>query len=90
MKIRGYNIDLHTNNVNEHFALVYVPGRHRNRFAENCVTVVDTEEQCLALADRSKHLRAAKVLGPCRSSESVNLYYLLHWLEDCQVDPDRH
>lgn len=67
--------------VEEHFALVYAPGRRRNRFPENCVQVVDSEEQARARADFEKGLFPARVLGPSRSSEGFRLYYLVAWLE---------
>lgn len=67
--------------VEEHFALVYAPGRRRNRFPENCVQVMASEEQARARADFEKGLFAARVLGPSRSSEGFRLYYLVAWLE---------
>jgi len=73
-------IDPQATNVKECFALIYAPGR-RDRFPENCVDIVDTEEQALAGADKQKKLFSAQVIGPCRSSEGFMLYYLVRWLE---------
>lgn len=67
--------------VEEHFALIYAPGRRRNRFPENCVQIVASEEQARARADFEKGLLPARVLGPSRSSEGFRLYYLVNWLD---------
>ena len=70
--------------VNECFALVYAPRRGRDRFPENCVTVVDSEATALDGADPAKHIHPARVLGPSRSSEGLRLYYLVCWLDEKQ------
>jgi hypothetical protein len=67
--------------VEEHHALVYAPGHRRNRFPENCVQLMPSEQDARARADRDKGLFAAKVLGPSRSSEGLRLYYLVNWLD---------
>ena len=67
--------------VSEVFALVYAPRRHRKRFPDNCVFVMDSEAAALAGADPKKSLYPAKVFGPSRSSEGVLLYYLVSWLD---------
>ncbi len=66
--------------VQEHYVVIYAPGKSRNRFPENCVTVYESAESALQAADTEKNLFAAKVVGPSRSSEGFMLYYLLHWL----------
>lgn len=68
--------------VNECFALIYAPGRTRDRFPENCVTVVDSEATALSSADPAKSLYPARVIGPSRSSEGFRLYYLVCWLDE--------
>jgi hypothetical protein len=68
--------------VNEVFALIYAPGRSRDRFPENCVTVMDSEAAVLEGADAKKNLYPARVIGPSRSSEGFRLYYLVCWLDD--------
>ena len=67
--------------VNECFALIYASRRARDRFAENCVTVVDSEAAALSGADPAKNLYPARVIGPSRSSEGLRLYYLVCWLD---------
>lgn len=67
--------------VKEQFALVYTPRRQRNRFPDNCVHVVESEQAARAGADPAKNLHPAKVIGPSRSSEGFMLYYLVAWLE---------
>lgn len=74
-------IDPDSDVVEEHFAIIYAPRRHRDRFPENCVEIVDTEQTArdkAALRDKSY---AAKVVGPSRSSEGFRLYYLEQWLD---------
>ncbi len=72
--------DAQTNLVQEHYAVIYSPRKHRNRFPDNCVTVYDSPEAAINAADDAKDLYAAKVIGPSRSSEGFMLYYLVHWL----------
>jgi hypothetical protein len=72
--------DPHTNVVNECYALIYAPGR-RDRFPENCVTLVDSEQDAIDGADSARKLFPALVMGPSRSSEGFMLYYLVRWLE---------
>ena len=67
--------------VSECFALIYAPRRARDRFPENCVTVVDSEAVALSGADSAKNIYPARVIGPSRSSEGLRLYYLVCWLE---------
>jgi len=66
--------------LTERFAVIYAPKRQRERFPENCVQLVNTEEEALQLANPVQHYYAAKVIGPSRSSEGLKLYYLRHWL----------
>ncbi|MEN8169940.1 MAG: hypothetical protein ABFS08_06925 [Pseudomonadota bacterium] len=66
--------------VGEHYAVIYTPRKTRNRFPENCVTLYGNELEATDAADEDKGLRAARVVGPSRSSEGVMLYYLAHWL----------
>lgn len=73
-------IDPQTDIVEECYALIYAPGR-RDRFPENCVQVVDSEQAALEGADAASKLFPALVMGPCRSSEGFMLYYLIRWLD---------
>lgn len=68
--------------LKERFAVIYTPKRQRNRFPEHCVEVVDSEQAALAAAQTQKGLYPAKVVGPSRSSEGLQLYYLVNWLDD--------
>jgi hypothetical protein len=79
--MKGIYLDPDAQLVDERCALVYAPRTGRGRFPEDCVTVVASEAAARQGADPSKHLRAAKVLGPARSSEGLRLYYLVRWLE---------
>ena len=80
--VNGYYTDPHTNIVKEQFAVVYAPRRQRDRFSENCVKVVASEEDACSSADPDAKRYPAVVLGPARSSEGFLLYYLVRWLED--------
>jgi hypothetical protein len=68
--------------VQARFAVVNVKRGSRKRFAENCVTAMADAAAALAAADPAQNLHAAEVMGPSRSSEGFNLYYLVRWLED--------
>jgi len=74
-------IDPDSDVVEEHFAVVYAPRRHRDRFPENCVEIVVSEEQAREKADLGNNSYPAKVVGPSRSSEGFRLYYLEKWLD---------
>ena len=80
--MKGYVLDPETSVVKEHFAVIYAPKRHRDRFPENCVEITKSEAEALRLADTSNKRYPAKVIGPARSSEGLRLYYLVNWLED--------
>jgi len=70
-----------TDTLKQYPALVYTPRRSRNRFAENVVEIMDSEQQARAGADEQKKLQAAVVCGPVKSSEGFRLYYLVRWLK---------
>lgn len=67
--------------IDEHYALVYAPRRSRDRFAENTVQIVGSEEEARQGAIPEKNIFAAKVVGPSRSSEGLRIFYLSEWLE---------
>lgn len=77
----SYLKDAETDIVTEQYAVVYTPRRSRNRFAENCVELADSPEAARAAAAPDDGRHAAKVLGPCRSSEGFRLFYLVEWLD---------
>ncbi len=68
------------NPLPEHFALVYAPQRRRSRFPDNCVEVLESENAARERANPEKGLHPAVVVGPSRSSEGYQLYYLVRWL----------
>jgi hypothetical protein len=63
------------------FAVIYVPGRSRNRFSANCVQIKESSEQAVSEADPDEKYFAARVMGPSKSSEGQSLYYLAEWLQ---------
>jgi hypothetical protein len=64
----------------EQFAVIYTPRQQRNRFPANCVQPCESEAAAHAQADPGKHLHAARVIGPSKSSEGLMMYYLVRWL----------
>jgi hypothetical protein len=80
--MRGYTLDPQAKVADEHWAIVYAPRRTRDRFSENCVEVVETEEAAIAGADAEKKKYAARVIGPARSSEGLKVFYLVRWLAE--------
>ena len=85
MKGGVYLDDEAPNLVQQHVALVQasptIRGK-RKRFPENCVEPVASAEEAMRRADPAHNLHAAEVMGPSRSSEGFNLYYLVRWLAD--------
>jgi hypothetical protein len=71
--------------VRQCYALVQATRGKRKRFPENCVEPVASAEEALRRADPAHNLHAAEVMGPSRSSEGFNLYYLVRWLADEQA-----
>ncbi len=79
--MKGITVDGESNVVQHKFAVIYAPKRSRGRFAENCVFVVETELDAIDEANPEKHLYAAKVIGPSKSSEGQRIYYLDAWID---------
>ncbi len=77
----GITLDDETQLVREHYAVVQARKPGRQRFAEDCVEVVDSAAIARERARPAAGLHAARVAGPSRSSEGVRLYYLVYWLE---------
>ena len=61
-------------------AVVYTTSAKRSRFPENCVEVCTDESAALSQANPKQKRFAARLHGPCRSSEGFRLYYLIEWL----------
>lgn len=83
--MKGITVDGESSVVQHKFAVVYAPKRSRGRFAENCVFIVETELDAIDEANVEKHLYAAKVIGPSKSSEGQRIYYLDAWI-DTSID----
>ena len=64
----------------EHWAVIYIPRRSRNRFPANCVQAHTSQDQALQASAPDMKKFAAKVIGPSKSSEGQSIYYLVHWL----------
>jgi len=62
------------------FAVVHTKRRSRERFAEGCVTLMESENAAIEAADASQQRYAAVVYGPSASSEGLHIYYLVRWL----------
>ena len=80
--MKGIYLDSDTSVTAEVFAVVYLPGRQRNRYPETNVSVMASAEAALQQAEPEKCCYAARVMGPARSSEGVKLYYLVGWLDE--------
>jgi len=79
--MKGITVDSDSDVVQHKFAVIYAPKRSRGRFAENCVFVVESELDAIDEANVEKHLYAAKVIGPSKSSEGQRIYYLEEWID---------
>ena len=79
--MKGITVDGDSDVVQHKFAVIYAPKRSRGRFAENCVFVVASELDAIDEANAEKHLYAAKVIGPSKSSEGQRIYYLEDWID---------
>jgi len=77
--MRGYHLDPHpqANVAGEHYAVVKIPRRKRDRCPETNVRIVETKEIAMEESKQDDILYAARVMGPARSSEGCNIYYLL-------------
>ena len=84
--MKGYSVDSQSDLVHEQYATIYAPRKQRDRFPENCVTIVESEQAAIELQDINQNILAAKVLGPCRSSEGSNLFYFVRWLVNLNVE----
>jgi hypothetical protein len=67
--------------VKEIPALINSPSTKRKRYPEGIVTPMGSEAEARDQASPEKHLHAAIVIGPSRSSEGFRVYYLVRWLD---------
>jgi len=79
--MKGITVDGDSGVVQLKFAVIYAPKRSRGRFAESCVFICDTELDAIDEENVEKHLYAAKVIGPSKSSEGQRIYYLDDWID---------
>lgn len=77
MTIDGYQ-DEHDNPPPQ-VALVYAPGRRRDRVPEHCVQIVADAITAADSANPAQGWFAATVIGPMRSSEGLRIFYVTHW-----------
>ena len=80
--MKGYFVDEQTDLVQESYAVVYAPKRRRTRFPENVVEVCADKALALAAANPEENRFVARVVGPCRSSEGFNVFYLKEWISE--------
>jgi len=79
--MKGITVDGESSVVQHKFAVIYAPKRSRGRFAESCVFICETELHAIEEENTEKHLYAAKVIGPSKSSEGQRIYYLDDWID---------
>jgi len=79
--MKGITVDSDSSVVQHKFAVIYAPKRSRGRFAETCVFIMETELDAIDEENVEKHLYAAKVIGPSKSSEGQRIYYLEEWID---------
>lgn len=72
--------DPQTEASEEYWALVYMPGRNRQRYPANCVQIVKSAKAARTGARPAQRLFPAKVAGPSKSSQGQMLYTLVEWL----------
>ena len=73
-------LDPESNVSEQHWAVVYVPRRSRNRFAASCVELFKDKKEMLTHSAPAKRKFAASVIGPSKSSEGQSIYYLIQWI----------
>jgi len=79
--MKGITVDSDSKVVQHKYAVIYAPRRSRGRFAETCVFIMETEIDAIEEENIEKHLYAAKVIGPSKSSEGQRIYYLEEWID---------
>ena len=79
--MKGITVDSDSKVVQHKYAVIYAPKRSRGRFAETCVFIMETELDAIDEENIEKHLYAAKVIGPSKSSEGQRIYYLEEWID---------
>ena len=77
--VNGYSLDPHprANYAKEEFAVVKMKSLKRDRVPSASVEIVADMNEAIAKTDVANNLYAAKVAGPARSSEGLELFYIL-------------
>lgn len=80
--VNGYKLDPHpkANYAQEEFAIIKVKSLKRDRVPSSNVEIVKDIDEAIAKADRKNNLYPAKVAGPARSSEGLELFYIINIL----------
>ncbi len=73
-------VDPASRSLDHRFAVVHTRRRSRERFAEGCVTLVESEAAAIEGSDPRRQRYGAIVYGPSTSSEGLHIYYLVRWL----------
>jgi hypothetical protein len=78
--VNGYSLDPHpkANYAKECFAVIKMKSLKRDRVPSSNVEIVQNIDEALANADSEKNLYAAKIAGPARSSEGLELFYIIN------------
>ena len=79
--MRGIYLDPDAPVIEEQYAVVYVPRRSRGRVPVNSVEIMESESAAREQADPDNKKYPAKVVGPSRSSEGCQMYYVVEWLD---------
>lgn len=80
--VNGYSLDPHprANYAKECFAVVKMKSLKRDRVPSSNVEVVKNIDEAIQKSDRDNNLYPAKVAGPARSSEGLELFYIINIL----------
>ncbi len=82
--VRGYQLDMNpkASVVTEYFAVVHLRHLKRTRCSQSDVRIVRSKADAIKKSNRKKMLYAARVIGPARSSEGFNLFYIVELYQD--------
>jgi len=77
--MRGIYLDPEAPVIEEQYAVVHVPRRSRNRVPLSSVTIAASEQLAREQAQPKNKRYAARVVGPSRSSEGLQIFYVIEW-----------
>ena len=77
--VRGYRLDTNpkANVAAEHFAVVHLRRLKRTRCPQSDVRIVPSKAEAIEESNKQEMLYAARVMGPARSSEGFNVFYII-------------